>query len=179
VPDRNPRGKENRWPDAQQEVKLTEQLIASMVQPFQPAQYHDEFQDQLRKLVEAKRRGQTVEVEESVKRAPVIDMMQALKESLASRTAAGAPAGKTQGTGPSKESQLSLLRLAREMGVQGRKKVRKRRNRWKVTSRRVRRSLKGESLLPPNENLQKFPDETYGNMELPFSRRKSDADSDR
>jgi len=92
VPDRNPRGKENRWPDAQQEVKLTEQLFASMMQPFQPAQYHDEFQDQLRKLVEAKRRGQTVEVEESVNRAPVMDMMEALKKSLASRTAAGAEA---------------------------------------------------------------------------------------
>jgi len=64
--------------------------------------------------------------------------------------------------------------------VQGRKKVPKRRKtRWKVTSRRWRRSLKGESLLPPNENLQKFPDETYGDMELPFARRKSDADSDR
>jgi hypothetical protein len=64
--------------------------------------------------------------------------------------------------------------------VQGRKKVRKRRKtRWKIISRTRRRSLKSESLLPPNENLQKFPDETYGDMELPFSRRKSDADSDR
>src|SRR5215467_7712625 len=74
----------------QQEVKLTEQLIASMMQPFKPAQYHDEFQDRLRKLNEAKRRGQTVEVEESARRAPVIDMMEALKKSVASRTAAGA-----------------------------------------------------------------------------------------
>jgi DNA end-binding protein Ku len=69
----------------QQEIKLTEQLIATMKQPFKPAQYHDEFQDRLRKLVEAKRRGQTVEVEEAAKRAPVIDMMEALKKSLASR----------------------------------------------------------------------------------------------
>jgi DNA end-binding protein Ku len=68
-----------------QEVKLTEQLIATMMQPFKPAQYHDEFQDRLRQLVEAKRRGQPVEVEEARKRAPVIDMMEALKKSLASR----------------------------------------------------------------------------------------------
>jgi DNA end-binding protein Ku len=72
------------------EVKLTEQLIASMMQPFKPAQYHDEFQDRLRQLIEAKRRGRPVEVEPSAKRAPVIDMMEALKKSLASRTAAGA-----------------------------------------------------------------------------------------
>jgi DNA end-binding protein Ku len=61
-----------------------------MMQPFKPVQYHDQFQDRLRKLVEAKRRGQTVEVEEAAKRAPVIDMMQALKKSLASRSTAGA-----------------------------------------------------------------------------------------
>lgn len=73
----------------QQEVKLTEQLIGSMMQPFKPAQYHDEFHDRLRKLIEAKRHGQTLEVKESLKRAPVIDMMEALKKSLASRTRAG------------------------------------------------------------------------------------------
>ena len=76
----------------QQEVKLTEQLIGSMMQPFKPAQYRHEFQDRLRKLIEAKRRGQTVEVEESTKRAPVIDMMEALKKSLASRTDVGGEA---------------------------------------------------------------------------------------
>jgi DNA end-binding protein Ku len=69
-----------------QEIKLTEQLIGTMMQPFKPGQYHDEFQDRLRKLVEAKRRGQKVEVEEAAKRAPVIDMMEALKKSLASRS---------------------------------------------------------------------------------------------
>ena len=70
----------------QQEIKLTEQLIVTMTRPFKAAQYHDEFQDRLRKLIEAKRRGQTVEVEEAVQRAPVIDMMEALKKSLASRS---------------------------------------------------------------------------------------------
>ena len=39
----------------------------------------------MRELVEAKRRGQTVEVQEAAQRAPVIDMMEALKKSLASR----------------------------------------------------------------------------------------------
>jgi Ku protein, prokaryotic len=70
----------------QQEIKLTEQLIVTMMQPFKAAQYHDQFQDRLRKLVEAKRRGQTVEGQETTKRAPVIDMMEALKKSLASRS---------------------------------------------------------------------------------------------
>jgi DNA end-binding protein Ku len=66
-----------------QEVKLTEQLIGSLTERFQPKQYHDEFQDKLRKLIEAKQPGKTVEIgSETKKRAPVIDMMTALKKSL-------------------------------------------------------------------------------------------------
>jgi DNA end-binding protein Ku len=76
-----------------QEVKLTEQLIASMTEPFKPAQFHDEFQERLKKLIEAKRHGQTIETVAAAKRAPVIDMMAALKKSLASRSNAH-PVGK-------------------------------------------------------------------------------------
>jgi DNA end-binding protein Ku len=66
-----------------QEVKLTEQLIGSLTERFQPKQYHDEFQDKLRKLIEAKQHGKTVEIgSETKRRAPVIDMMTALKKSL-------------------------------------------------------------------------------------------------
>lgn len=71
-----------------QEVRLTEQLIGTMMQAFKPAQYHDEFQERLGKLVEAKRRRRPVEVEQAANRAPVIDMMQALKKSLAARSGA-------------------------------------------------------------------------------------------
>jgi DNA end-binding protein Ku len=73
----------------QQEVKLAERLIGTMMKPFKPAQFHNEFQERLRKLVESKRSGQPVEVEEAAKRAPVIDMMEALKKSLATRNASG------------------------------------------------------------------------------------------
>jgi DNA end-binding protein Ku len=75
-----------------QEVKLTEQLIASMSEPFKPAQFHDEFQERLKQLIEAKKHGKAIEMGAATKRAPVIDMMAALKKSLASRSSA--PAGK-------------------------------------------------------------------------------------
>ena len=91
-----------------QEVKLTEQLIATMMQPFKPAQYHDEFQDRLRKLLEAKRRGQTVEVEKTAKRAPVIDMMEALKKSLASHKTPGEEPKKL----PARQGKLAKVRKA-------------------------------------------------------------------
>jgi DNA end-binding protein Ku len=71
------------------EVKLTEQLIGSLTEPFKPQKYHDEFQDRLKKMIEAKRQGKSVEIEEpAARRAPVIDMMTALKKSLAATNSA-------------------------------------------------------------------------------------------
>jgi len=65
-----------------QEIKLAEQLVESLAQDFKPQQYHDAFQERLRALIEAKREGKTIVEEEPPKRAPVIDMMEALKRSL-------------------------------------------------------------------------------------------------
>ena len=65
------------------EVKLTEQLVKAMTEPFKPAQYHDEFQDRLRKLIEARQHGKSIEIGDQPKRAPVIDMLSALQKSLA------------------------------------------------------------------------------------------------
>lgn len=66
-----------------QEVKLTEQLIQSLTEPFKPKQYHNEFQQRLKKLIESKQDGKLVQLEgDHGARAPVIDMMTALKRSL-------------------------------------------------------------------------------------------------
>lgn len=66
-----------------QEIKLAEELVKSLLAPFKPQDYRDEFQDRLRALVEAKAHGKTVAIAPTGKRAPVIDIMQALKQSLA------------------------------------------------------------------------------------------------
>ena len=53
------------------------------------------------------------------------------------------------------------------------KKLKKRpRKPAKLSARAPRKSSKTDGNLPPNENLRKFPDETYGDMELPFQRRR-------
>lgn len=70
-----------------QEVKLTEQLIGSLTEPFKPKQYHNEFQERLKELIQAKSSGKHIEIGETTKRAPVIDMMTALKKSLAATNA--------------------------------------------------------------------------------------------
>jgi DNA end-binding protein Ku len=65
------------------EIKLAEQLVESLSTDFKPQQFHDKFQDNLRALVEAKQKGKEVIAEEKPKPARVIDMMEALKRSLA------------------------------------------------------------------------------------------------
>jgi hypothetical protein len=47
----------------------------------------------------------------------------------------------------------------------------RRRNKAKLAGRAPRKTSKTSGHLPPNENLRKFPDETYGDMQLPFARR--------
>ena len=64
------------------ELKLAEQLVESLDRDFEPRQYRDTFQDNLRALIEAKREGKAIAPEPAPKRAPVIDMMEALKRSL-------------------------------------------------------------------------------------------------
>lgn len=67
-----------------QEIMLAEQLIKSLSVPFKPEDYRDEFQERLRALIEAKQEGRAVAKTPAPKRAPVIDIMHALKQSLAS-----------------------------------------------------------------------------------------------
>jgi DNA end-binding protein Ku len=66
-----------------QEVKLAEQLVQSLAADFNPREYRDEFQERLNALIEAKMKGQSIAVAPEPPRAPVIDIMQALKKSLA------------------------------------------------------------------------------------------------
>jgi DNA end-binding protein Ku len=66
------------------EVKVAHQLIEALADKWDPEKYHDTFQDNLKKLIEAKLEGHEVTpVEKPKKLAPVVDLMAALKQSLA------------------------------------------------------------------------------------------------
>jgi DNA end-binding protein Ku len=65
-----------------QEIKLAEQLVETLSAHFKPEQYHDTFQERLKALIDAKQKGKAIVEEEKPTRAPVIDMMEALKRSL-------------------------------------------------------------------------------------------------
>jgi len=83
-----------------QEKKLAEQLIQSLAAPWQPEKYRDEYQENLRAMIEAKLKGQEVTEVAQPHMAPVIDLMEALKKSLAEKRAAPPAAAQEQPAQP-------------------------------------------------------------------------------
>ena len=70
-----------------QEKKLAQQLIESLAAPFDPQKYRDEYQENLKAMISAKLKGQQVTEVAQPHLAPVIDLMEALKKSLAEKQA--------------------------------------------------------------------------------------------
>ncbi len=99
-----------------QEVALAEKLVEGLASDFDPSKYHDEYQQRLTQMIEAKREGQAIPGEKPKQRAPVIDLMQALQKSLselprkpasketASQTVTEMPAPKRQGSGRARKT---------------------------------------------------------------------------
>jgi DNA end-binding protein Ku len=91
-----------------QEKALAQQLIASLAGPFEPQKYRDDYQDNVRALIDAKLQGKQVTEVPTPHLAPVVDLMEALKKSLADKKAAPqpqkpaaeAPAQRVAGAGP-------------------------------------------------------------------------------
>ena len=79
------------------ELDLARQVISSMAAEFDPGELTSEYRSQLRELLEAKLEGREVVAPEPVVDAPVVDLMEALKRSVAEakgRKAAATPAPK-------------------------------------------------------------------------------------
>lgn len=66
------------------EVALATQLIKQLAAPFKPQEFHDTYRENVEKLIEQKKKGQKITSEPKPKRAPVIDLMEALKKSIKS-----------------------------------------------------------------------------------------------
>jgi DNA end-binding protein Ku len=66
------------------EIKVARQLIEALEAKWNPAEFHDTFEENLRKLIQARLEGKKVTaVEKPRKLAPPADLMEALKGSLA------------------------------------------------------------------------------------------------
>jgi DNA end-binding protein Ku len=67
-----------------QEIDLASQFAKALIKPFRPEQFHDEYQARVQQLVASKEKGEAPPKQENAKRlAPVVDLMAALKKSIA------------------------------------------------------------------------------------------------
>jgi DNA end-binding protein Ku len=81
-------GKNNVKDVKRQEVALAEQFAKALIKPFHPEQFHDEYESRVKQLLQSKAKGKAApQPEKTARLAPVIDLMEALKKSMAHRGA--------------------------------------------------------------------------------------------
>ncbi|MGN0112172.1 MAG: Ku protein [Cellulosimicrobium funkei] len=111
--------REAAFPSLDDEAKVTDkelamsaQLVASFEADFTPEEYEDDYQAQLRQLIEAKlEQGDALDTAETFGEQPeesegaeVIDLMEALRKSVASSKSSRASGGKASGSGSGSRS---------------------------------------------------------------------------
>ncbi|MGH9688128.1 MAG: Ku protein [Candidatus Acidiferrales bacterium] len=93
---------------APKELKLADQLVATLSERFDLRKYHDDYQERLAALIEARRKGKDIAAVPERRRAPVIDIMSALKKSLTESGAASARSATKPG--PSRATPVNRRR---------------------------------------------------------------------
>ena len=79
------------------ELKMAQQLIASLASDFEPSKYHDEYREKVLELIERKAAGEEIAVQpEAPEPKKVPDLMAALEASLAAVKGEGDGAGKPE-----------------------------------------------------------------------------------
>src|SRR5438477_4007117 len=83
------------------ELKVAHQLIEALADEWNPEKYTDSFQENLKKLIQAKLEGgEVAAVEKPKKLAPVVELMTARKKSLAQMEGKKKPAAKANAEEP-------------------------------------------------------------------------------
>ncbi len=76
----------------QKELTLAKALIENLSSSFDPSKYQDSYRNLFEQLVQAKIKGKKIVMTPATKTAPVIDIMEALQKSLATKTQGRLPA---------------------------------------------------------------------------------------
>src|SRR3954447_10373884 len=94
----------------EKELAMAKMLISSLEENFEPQKYHDSYRENLKKMIEAKIEGRKVVETPSEHVAPVIDIMEALKRSLAEKRKPATVATAAAAEGPTEITEAPKKR---------------------------------------------------------------------
>jgi DNA end-binding protein Ku len=78
------------------ELELAKSLVTHLRAPFKPNQFEDTYRQNVERLIKQKQKGQKIATVEQPRKAPVIDLMEALKRSLAAGKTGKVPVAHTK-----------------------------------------------------------------------------------
>jgi DNA end-binding protein Ku len=84
------------------ELELAKSLVKNLTAPFKPQEFKDTYRENVERLIEQKSKGQKVTTIKQPRRAPVVDLMEALKRSLKASSPAASAKGAKKTAGRSK-----------------------------------------------------------------------------
>jgi DNA end-binding protein Ku len=102
------------------ELEMAISLIDSMTEDWRPDDYHDTYNERVHKLIDDKKAGRKVSVEdEPAEPTKVVDLFDALSRSVETRR------GKRRSSAPdlAKVTKADLERMARDLDIKGRSKM--------------------------------------------------------
>jgi DNA end-binding protein Ku len=106
-----------------QELAMARQLIESLTAEWEPEAYTDEYREALMQIVEAKINGEEIEVIEPEPTAKVVDLMEALKASVAAAKNDDQPKARSGGTSASSGDGAAKKKSASSKKTSAQKKT--------------------------------------------------------
>jgi DNA end-binding protein Ku len=97
-----------------QELKMAEQLVENLAEPFDPSRYTDDYRENLMKVIKAKMKGKTIKVPEREEEVDtgVLDLMSRLRASLEQGNGKKAARTKRASTSGKKTTRTSRRKTA-------------------------------------------------------------------
>jgi DNA end-binding protein Ku len=94
------------------ELEMAKSLVSHLTAPFKPEQFHDTYRENVERLIEEKKKGKKITLVPQPRKAPVIDLMEALKRSLKSSAPTEPAAGKSSQARPAKKKSAARRKVA-------------------------------------------------------------------
>jgi DNA end-binding protein Ku len=85
------------------ELEMAESLVERLTAKFQLGEFHDTYRENVEHLIETKRKGEKITAVKQPHKAPVIDLMEALKKSLKAKRRPEASERPARGRGSTKK----------------------------------------------------------------------------